>query len=164
MILAKISLTMLGRKLTAWLLWLQILLWEGFKGFFFGTAFVSDCDIKQVKKNVDDTFDASTGINTPENLSTLSDTLLDAKLSNNAHGLKNYEKFGGYNKALEDFSKFEFSAVKDLGNQIKIGELKGGTGRVILRPKSSGNPPTPTLEIQKINSKGKAKPKLKIRY
>ena len=82
------------------------------------------------------------------------DLIKDAKDTTNRTGIaKNYEKTGGYEKAMEDFNRLNPQNVKDIQTQYgpgKVGSLKNG-GRVVVRhgSKTGGS----TLEIVISNSK-----------
>ena len=82
------------------------------------------------------------------------DLIKDAKDTTNKTGIaRNYEKMGGYEKALEDFNRLNLQNVKDIQTQYgpgKVGSLKNG-GRAVVRPgsKTGGS----TLEIVISNSK-----------
>ena len=90
------------------------------------------------------------------------DDILDEaeETTNNAGVARNFEKTGGYEKTLEDFSALQPSNVKNIQTQYgsgKVGYLKDGTA-VVARPGSKTG--GATLEIKILFENNRINPHL----
>lgn len=101
------------------------------------------------------------GLSEKENLKAYAKLRSEAKHSNSTSTrLQNYERGGGYDKAVQDWKRFKFERVIKNERDLKIGKTKDGT-MIVVRKRSSGNPGKPTLEFQRPSDR---KPVEKFRY